>query len=101
MVYVVRRTNIYLEERQLDLLSQLARQRDGSVAELVREAIDVWLHDQGIAPISESEWERRFHRLLERRNQLRQELTETDEDIERDVAATIKPVLPERAAGRV
>ncbi|MGH9262517.1 MAG: CopG family transcriptional regulator, partial [Acidimicrobiales bacterium] len=45
MVYVVRRTNIYLEERQLDLLSQLARQRDGSVAELVREAIDVWLHD--------------------------------------------------------
>jgi len=100
MVYVVRRTNIYLEDHQLDLLHRVARQRAEPVAALVREAIDEWLRGQGITPIDESEWEERLRRLLARRAQLRPTIPATDEDIEVDIAEAVRAVRRERASSR-
>lgn len=99
MAYVVRRTNIYLEDRQLDLLNRLARQRAEPVAALVREAIDEWLRAQGIRPIDDAEWDERLRLLLDRRADLRPSLTASDEDIDRDVTEAIRAVREERAAG--
>ncbi|NUN53201.1 MAG: ribbon-helix-helix protein, CopG family, partial [Planctomycetaceae bacterium] len=41
--YTMKRTNIYLSDRQLLLLGAAARSRGRSVADLVREAVEAWL----------------------------------------------------------
>lgn len=42
-LYIVKRTQIYLDERQDRLLTERARQRNERKSALVREAIDAWL----------------------------------------------------------
>jgi hypothetical protein len=100
MMYVMRRTNIYLDERQLDVLNRLAESRDESVASLVREAIDTWLDQQGVESVSESEWEQRFRRLLDQRLIIRDQIAASDEEIDRDVIDAVRAVRQERAARR-
>lgn len=99
-MYVMRRTNIYLDERQLDLLSELAQIRGGSVAALVREAVDAWLDRQGVEAVSESEWQRRFRRLLDQRRVVRDRIPASDEEIDRDVLEAVRAVRRERAESR-
>ena len=65
--WAMRRTNIYLDERELTALRQLGTRRGQPVAALVRQAIDAWLADQGVRVLSEDEWAARFGELLARR----------------------------------
>ncbi len=37
------RTNVYLSVKQLEMLNQISKEKDISVAELIRRAIDVFL----------------------------------------------------------
>lgn len=66
----MRRTNIYLDDRQLEVLRQLSGDRGRPIAALVREAVDGWLEAQGAQPVAPEEWGRRFAALLERRRSL-------------------------------
>ena len=96
----MRRTNVYLDDRQLNLLRLLGETRDVPVAALIREAIDAWLASQGVREISEDEWERRFDALMERRAKIAEELELTEEQVERDVFEAIREVREARAARR-
>jgi Ribbon-helix-helix domain len=83
----MRRTNVYLEERQLELLRRLANERGVAVAELVRHAVDLWLDSQGARVIGEDEWQRRFDELLERRTGIAERRGFSQDDVDRDVAS--------------
>jgi hypothetical protein len=96
----IRRTNIYLDDRQLDLLRRLAEQRGRAVADLVREAIDGWLEAQGVRAVSDDEWQRRFDALLARRRKLAGARPANEADVERDVLAAVREVRRARAARR-
>lgn len=93
----MRRTNIYLDDRQLDLLGKLSQLRGEPVAQLVRQAVDEWLTGQGAAAVDEDEWARRFRALLERRRQAAGERGWAQEDIEAAVAEAVHEV---RRGGR-
>ena len=43
----MKRTNIYRDDEQLELLRSLGERRGEPVAALVREAVDDWLRAQG------------------------------------------------------
>jgi hypothetical protein len=96
----MQRTNIYLSDQQLDLLRRLADQRGVAVAELVRQAVDTWLNEQGARLIPEDEWSKRFEALLERRRSIAQELTPSERQVEWDVAAAVTSARSARAARR-
>jgi Ribbon-helix-helix protein, copG family len=96
----MRRTNIYLPDVQLDVLQRLSRQRGQPVAELVREAIGAWLEQQGVRPVSEDEWLRRFDELLARREAVAQQEGWKAEDVEQDVMEAVREVRRARAARR-
>ena len=96
----MRRTNVYLEDEQLDTLRAVSDRRGVPVAELVREAIDAWLEAQGVRRIPRDEWERRFDALLARRNRTAHELGLSEEEVERDVMAAVREVRKARAARR-
>ena len=96
----MQRTNIYLSQEQLDLLRRLGAQRDTPVATLVREAIDEWLKKQGVKPIAEDEWRRRFGDLLARRARLARDRGWSDAEVDRDVNAAVRDVRRARAARR-
>jgi hypothetical protein len=96
----MKRTNIYLDEDQLETLRALGDQRGVPVAQLVREAVDAWLEGQGARRIPRDEWERRFDALLERRDRIWKELDVTEEEVERDVARAVREVRRARAARR-
>ena len=95
-----KRTNIYLEDRQLDLLGRVAEGEDTSVADLVRRAVDAWLAARGASGIPEDEWERRFRRLLEGRRRTARRLRLSEDQVERDVAAAIREVRRAKRARR-
>jgi hypothetical protein len=99
-VWIMQRTNIYLDERQLGLLRRLAGERGVAVAELVRRAVDLWLDSQGARVIDEDEWQRRFDELLERRSLIAERRGFSQEDVDRDVASAVREVRRARAAGR-
>jgi hypothetical protein len=99
-VWAMRRTNIYLEEGQLATLQALGERRGVPVAQLVREAVDVWLEAQGVRRVSRDEWERRFDELLERRRRIAAEGGFSEEDVERDVMEAVREVRKARAARR-
>lgn len=99
-VCIMRRTNVYLDERQIDLLRLLGERRGESVASLVREAIDAYLESQGIEPVTEDEWRRRFDALMSDRRTVAEELGLTEEQVERDVFDAIREVREARAASR-
>ena len=91
------RTNVYLDERQLSALRSASESRGEPVAALVRQAIDEWLEENGVRPIPDDEWERRFDALLERREAVARRLKPSQRRVERDVAAAVAEV---RAARR-
>ena len=93
----MKRTNIYLEERQLATLRAVAESRGESVAALIRGALDEWLSDQGIKVLDQSEWERRFDGLLARGRGRARERDLDEAGVERDVVQAIREV---RAARR-
>lgn len=102
MVYGVfmRRTNIYLGDEQLTALRSLGERRGVSVAELVREAVDAWLAQQGVRTVTRDEWQRRFNRLLERRGEAARRAGVSAAAVERDVARAVAEVRRMRAASR-
>jgi Ribbon-helix-helix protein, copG family len=96
----MKRTNIYLDDEQLELLRSLGERRGEPVAVLVREAVDSWLQAQGARRIPPDERERRFDALLRRRDQIWRELGVSEEEVEREVAEAIREVRQARAARR-
>lgn len=96
----MQRTNIYLDERQLELLRVVGERRGTPVAALVREAIDRWLDEQGVRRVGEDEWGRRFDSLLERRRTVAAGRGFSEEDVERDVMAAVREARKARAARR-
>jgi hypothetical protein len=99
-VCTIRRTNVYLDERQLKLLRLLAMARDVPVAALVREAIDSWLETQGVREVTDDEWRRRFDELMEHRRRVWKELGISEDELERDIADAVREVREARAAAR-
>jgi hypothetical protein len=95
-----RRTNIYLDEQQLDLLRGLADQRGRPVAELVREAVDSWLDDQEVRRLPPDEWDARFDALLTRRARIAAERGFEPAEVERDVMDAVREVRRARSARR-
>jgi hypothetical protein len=99
-VCMMRRTNIYLDDRQHRLLRVLGDARGEPVAALVREAVDAWLQSQGVKELGEEDWRRRFEALLERRRKIWSEIDVSEEELERDVSAAVREVREARAAAR-
>ena len=96
----MKRTNIYLDDEQLELLRGLGEQRGEPVAALVREAVDSWLGAQGARRVTDDEWQRRFDALLRRRARIAKERGFDEADVERDVMAAVREVRRARAARR-
>lgn len=96
----MKRTNIYLDDQQLELLRGLGEARGEPVAALVREAVDTWLSAQGARRVSPDEWERRFDALLRRRDHIAKAHDFSEEEVERDVMEAIREVRKARAARR-
>jgi hypothetical protein len=96
----MRRTNIYLDDRQLNVLRRLGEQRSAAVSELIREAVDAWLAAQGVRLIEEGEWQRRFTSLLERRRDVAQRLQPQPDQVERDVNVAVAQVRRAASARR-
>ena len=96
----MQRTNIYLHDRQLESLRRLGELRGVPVAQLVREALDEWLESQGVRPLDEKVWQRRFDALLTRRRRIADELSPEEEAVGRDVALAVAEVRKARAARR-
>jgi len=94
------RVNIYLDERQLSALRGLGERQGKPVAELVREAIDGWLEDQGVRTIAPNEWEQRFDALLEQRRAIARDRDFPEDEVDRDVMAAVREVRKARAARR-
>ena len=94
---MMRRTNVYLDEKQLIALRSVSESRGEPVAALVRQAIDEWLEGNGVRPIPVDEWEQRFDALLERRSRVARRTKPSTKRVERDVAAAVSEA---RAARR-
>lgn len=99
-VWTMRRTNIYLDDDQLESLRGLSDRRGQPVASLVREAIDEWLATQGVRRIPDDEWKRRFSALLERRRRIADKEDFSQDEVERDVMEAVREVRKARAARR-
>jgi hypothetical protein len=89
------RTNIYLEDDQLTALKLLGAARRQSVATLVREAVDVYLHGR----VDDARWRAEFDELLARIRS-RVPASATPEQIEADVTAARQEVRRMRRAPR-
>lgn len=75
------RTNIYLQDDQLDALKVYAATRGASVATIVREAVDAYLHD---CLVVDTSWQTTLHDLLDR-VQSRIPPSITSEEIEAEI----------------
>jgi hypothetical protein len=96
----MKRTNVYLEDEQLELLRGLGRSRGEPVAALIRVAIDSWLGAQGARRIPRDEWEHRFDELMRRRDRVAKERGFTEAEVEQDVMEAIREVRKAHAARR-
>lgn len=99
-MYVVRRTNIYLPDEQLDLLRRVSESQGRPVAELVRDAVDSWLTAQGVRAIPQDEWAARFDALMARRRTIAERERFSEDDVLRDVNAAVREVRRARPARR-
>jgi hypothetical protein len=88
-VWTMKRTNIYLPDRQLGLLRRVSESRGRPVAELVRDAVDSWLAAEGIRAIPPDEWEARFDALLGRRRKIAKGAGFAEERVLRDVNVAV------------
>jgi hypothetical protein len=91
------RTNVYLDGDQVRALKHLAAERQCSVAELVRRAVDDYLGQQ---TGSGRYWGQRFDDLVARIGSRRQATLPADE-IEADITAARAEVRQARADARV
>ena len=59
----MRRTNVYLTEKQVERLHVRAEREGVAMAEVIRRAVEVYLawDDPAYAPLPHSKKERRFH----------------------------------------
>jgi hypothetical protein len=96
----MRRVNIYLAEEQANALRRVGELRGRPVAELVREAVDVWLETNGVRSVDEDEWGRRLDALLARRQEIAEAEGWDPEVVERDVVAEVRAFRKARAARR-
>jgi ribbon-helix-helix protein len=96
----MKRTNIYLDDNQAELLKQVSDRRGEPVAVLVREAIDAWLEAQGVRAIGPDEWSRRFDALTARRREIAQREGFDPDVVEADVVDAVRQVRKARAARR-
>jgi hypothetical protein len=92
----MQRTNIYLDEDQVRLLKHLAAEDRQSVADLVRQAVDLYL-TQRLA--DDSLWRERFDQLLTRVRE-RMPPAVTTEEIEADITAAREEVRQAHRAAR-
>lgn len=92
----MRRTNIYLDEDQLQALKRLAATEDQSVAAVVRDAVDTYLKDRAA---DDAAWSEELRQLLER-VQSRVPPHITPEEIEADITAVSEELRRERIAAR-
>ena len=97
-VHAMKRTNIYLEERQLAILADLAKAEGSSSAAMVREAVEAWIQARGVRKLPEDEWRRRFGEFLERRRAIAAQLNLKQEDVDREVAEAVREVRRARRA---
>ncbi|MGI8683333.1 MAG: hypothetical protein ACR2JO_14650 [Mycobacteriales bacterium] len=97
MYQSVRRTNIYLGERQLDLLRRFGAQRDEPVAGLVRRVVDEWLARRGARALGKDEWQQRVDTLIARRATVARTGHVDAERVAADVADAVAEVRAERA----
>lgn len=88
----MRRTNIYVTDRQATLLRHIGESRGKPVAELVREAVDSWLTAQGARELTADEWQLRFDELLGRRRAIAKKERFSEKDVVRDVLAAVREV---------
>jgi predicted DNA-binding protein len=96
----MKRTNIYLDEGELEALRLLGRRQGRAVAELVREAVDAYLEEHGVRRLGEDEWAARLGALLGRRRKLAAESGWQAAGLDRDVAQAVADVRRGRAARR-
>jgi hypothetical protein len=96
----MKRTNIYLDDGQLDTLRRLGEQRGQPVAAMIREAVETWLEAQGARPIPRDEWEHRFDAILKRRRKGAAERQPSEDDVMRDVMLAVQEVRKARSARR-
>ncbi|CAN5371401.1 MAG: ribbon-helix-helix protein, CopG family [Chloroflexia bacterium] len=92
----MRRTNIYLDENQLQALKRLAVTEDQSVAAVVRDAVDTYLKDRASDDVA---WSKELKQLLER-VQSRIPPDITPDEIEADITSAREEVRQARRAAR-
>jgi hypothetical protein len=92
----MRRTNIYLDENQLQALKRLAVTEDQSVAAVVRDAVDTYLKDRASDDVA---WSKELKQLLER-VQSRIPPDITPDEIEADITSAREEVRQARRAVR-
>jgi hypothetical protein len=92
----LRRTNIYLEDDQIDALKVVAATRGSSLATVVRDAVDAYLRDQVVGDLA---WRTEFENLLDRvRSRLDSSIT--PEEIEADITEAREEVRQIHRASR-
>jgi hypothetical protein len=96
----MKRTNIYLDEAELEALRHLGQRQGRAVAEIVREAVDAYLAEHGVRRISEDEWAARLGTLLARRRKVAADGHWAPAAVEEDVARAVADVRRTRAARR-
>ena len=99
-VHAMKRTNIYLEDRQMAILADLSKSEGRSAAALVREAVDSWIKAKGVQEVQEDEWSRRFGAFLARRQAIADKLGLKQEDVDREVMEAVREVRRARRARR-
>lgn len=92
----MRRTNIYLDDDQLRALKHLAVDEGQSVADLVRQAVDLYL-TQRLA--DDAVWREQFDQLLARVRS-RVPPAATSDEIEADITAAREEVREAHRAAR-
>lgn len=92
----LRRTNIYLEDDQLNALKVVAATRGSSFATVVRDAVDAYLRDQLVDDLV---WRTELEALIDRvRSRIDPAIT--PEEIEADITAAREEVRQMHRASR-
>lgn len=96
----MRRTNIYLDESQIDRLTRLAAARGTSMAECVREAVEGYLVAKQVVAASPETWSRDLAALLDERQKIAEAAGWTQDEVDSDVLEAIREVrAAQRASG--
>lgn len=92
----MQRTNVYLEDKKLEALRDLAARQRRTLSDVLRQAVDAYLGQNSAA---DKAWEERLDRLLERvRSRLPQDAS--PDEIEADITAARQEVRRAHRAAR-